>query len=133
MKVVDFRGRTWSFPPSGHVPNLDDSRKRSSLHLRARDILRDMFPTQRVLEEVVLPGTSLKADFYLPSFKKMVEVHGEQHYKYVPHFHGSREGMMRARANDQRKIEWCELNSIIYIALPFDKTDDEWRAILNDS
>jgi hypothetical protein len=132
VKVTDFKGKQWTFPPNGHMPKLDDTRKRSDLHLRARAILRSMYPTQRVLEEVSLPGTGLKADFYVPRLKMIVETHGEQHYKYVPHFHGSIEGMMLARANDSKKKDWCDLNNITYIELPFDKTDDQWKEIIND-
>ena len=33
---------------------------------------------------------------------------------------------LKARANDSRKKEWCEMNKIKFIELPFDEEDDEW-------
>ena len=127
MKVSGLDGRQYPFPPSGKMPDDNDSRKRSSLHLRAREILRKMYPTERVLEEVVLPGTKgLSADFYLPYRKMVVECHGEQHYNFIGHFHGSRLNFLKARRNDAKKEEWCEI-SIEFIELPYSETDDEWR------
>ena len=78
MKVVDFNGREHNFPPTGHVPDLDDSRQRSEHHLDARKLLRSLYPTQRVLEEVPLPGVRLFADFYIPTRNAVIEVHGRQ-------------------------------------------------------
>ena len=128
MKVLGLDGREYPFPPSGKMPNDNDSRKRSSLHLKAREILRKMYPTERVLEEVSLPGTKgLSADFYLPSKKIVVECHGEQHYNFIGHFHGNRLNFLKARRNDARKEEWCEMNSIEFVELPYSETDDEWR------
>ena len=128
MKVKGFDGRSYPFPPSGHMPDNDDSRRRSSLHLRTRKILRKLYPTSRVLEEVFLPGTNgLFADFYLPFQKIVVECNGEQHYKFNAHFHGTRLNFMKSKANDRKKIEWCEMNNIKFIELPFNEDDDEWR------
>ena len=131
MKVLGFDGRQYPFPPSGKMPNDNDSRKRSSLHLRAREILRKMYPTERVLEEVVLPGTKgLSADFYLPYRKMVVECHGEQHYNFVRHFHGSKLNFLRSKRNDARKEEWCVLNNISLIELPYNEDKNEWEARL---
>ena len=128
MKVLGLDGRQYPFPPSGKMPNDNDSKKRSSLHLRAREILRTTYPTERVLEEVALPGTNgLTADFYLPSQKMVVECHGEQHYNFIGHFHGNRLNFLKGQRNDLNKEEWCEINSIGFIALPYSETDDEWR------
>ena len=128
MKVIGLDGRSYPFPPSGRMPKENDSQSRSTLHLRAREILRKMYPTERPLEEVTLPGTNgLAADFYLPSYKKVVECHGRQHYNFIGHFHGNRLNFLQGRRNDARKQEWCEINSIQFIELPYNETDDEWK------
>lgn len=132
MKVVDFDGREHRWPPSGHEVLLDDLRKRSELHLRTRNILNALYPTQRVLEEVPLPGTRLTLDFYLPQRQLCIEVHGEQHYKFVSHFHGDRMGFARAKTNDSKKIAWCHLNNLRVVELPFNESDDEWREKILD-
>lgn len=131
MKVIDFNGRSYNFPPAGHVPDLDDERPRSKWHLGARSLLRQMYPTQRILEEVPLPGIRLFADFYIPDRQTIIEVHGRQHYEFVSHFHGSRMGFLQSKKNDGRKREWCELNNIKLIVLPYDKKDD-WRTYIEE-
>ena len=132
MKVVDSNGRWYNFPPSGHMPCLDDTRKRSQPHLDARALLKSIYPTQRILEEVPLPGMLLHADFYIPSKNAIVEVHGRQHYEFVAHFHGDRMGFLRSKINDVIKGDWCDLNNILLIILPYDK-QNEWRNIIEES
>tara|TARA_R100000656_G_scaffold123878_1_gene100949 strand:- start:170 stop:445 length:276 start_codon:yes stop_codon:yes gene_type:complete len=90
-----------------------------------------MYPTQRILEEVPLPGTRLFADFYIPDRQIIIEVHGRQHYEFVAHFHGSRMGFLQSKANDDLKREWCVLNNIQLIVLPYDKKDD-WRTYIEE-
>ena len=127
MKVKDLSGREHSWPPQGHEVGFNDKRPRSSLHVRCRELLRQMYPTQPILEEVPILGENLTCDFYLPFRQVVVECHGEQHYKFIPHFHGTRLGFSHSRYNDREKKEWCALNNIRMAILPFSETDDEWR------
>jgi hypothetical protein len=55
------------------------------------------------------------------------EVHGEQHYEYCPFFHKSKADFLKAKARDEDKIEWCQINDIQIIVLNFKENDDEWR------
>ena len=127
MKVIGLDGKTYSWT-SGNVPDHDDARHRSSLHLLARTILKSMYPMDRILEESVLPGTGgLTADFWLPLRKTIVEVHGEQHYKFIPFFHNTMLNFYHSKKNDKNKIEWCEKNNIYLIELPFNESEQQWR------
>lgn len=127
MKVCGFDNRTYTWPPSGYVPLENETKPRSNLHIRTRKILRDLYPTQRILEEVPLPSTGLFADFVVSQLNIVVEVHGEQHYNFIPHFHGTKMNFIHARQNDSKKREWCELNNIRYIELPYNESDEQWR------
>ena len=127
MKVRDFNGREYNWPPAGHVPLLDETRPRSELHLRVRAILRAMYPTAPILEEVPIPGTGLIADFYLPLRKVVIECHGAQHFAFTPHFHGDRRSFIASRNRDQKKIDWCHLNNIHVAVLPYSEDDNEFR------
>lgn len=127
MKVTDFNGRKTSWPPHSHEVSFDDRRPRSSLHMRCRKLLREMYPTQSVLEEIPIPGLGLFCDFYLPQRKVVVECNGEQHYKFSKHFHGSRMKFAQSVTRDRNKSEWCKLNNIRMAVLPFSEKDDEWR------
>jgi hypothetical protein len=69
----------------------------------------------------------LFADFYLPLRKVVVECHGEQHYRFIPHFHTDRRSFTMAQNRDQRKIDWCHLNNIRVAILPYSEKDDDFR------
>lgn len=127
MRVVGLDGKEHLMKLGGHNPLGGDQRPRSKGHRRARELLGWLFPCEPRLEEVPLPGSNgLFADFFLPSRKLLVEVHGRQHYYFVPHFHQTKMGFLSQRARDQNKQEWCRLNHVTYVELPDHEPDDVW-------
>lgn len=134
MKVKGINGKEYTWNLTKYDIFYDDARKRSKYHIRARNLLREIFHSYRILEEVKLPGSTalnrksvLYLDFYIPSIKMAVEVHGEQHYEYCPFFHKSKADFLKSKARDEDKIEWCELNEIQIVTLKFSESDHEWR------
>jgi hypothetical protein len=127
MKVVGLDGQLYSWNPVGR-PSAD--RECSSYHMQARTLLKSLFPSEKLLEEVGLPGTRpiLYADFFVPLRKLIVEVHGEQHYVWTPHFHPTKRDFIEGRKCDTKKRNWCQLNQLDYIELPYKETIDEWRS-----
>jgi len=134
MKVKDFDDNIHNWPPKpkNYIVQNNDMRQKSSYHLKCRDLLDEMFPTYTVMEEVPLAGTRLRADFYIPQLKLVVEVHGEEHYKFNKFFHGSSAGWRKSLINDRRKIEWCHMNNIRHVELPYCETVLEWKERLNE-
>lgn len=133
MKIIGLNGRTYTWKLVGHVVD-EDTLTRSKYHLQARALLTELFPLDRLLEEVPLPGSDgLTADFYISSAKIMVEVHGEQHYKYIPHFHRDLLGFIKSKRRDANKKAWCELNNIILVELSYTETIDGWRSKLREA
>jgi hypothetical protein len=131
MRVRGLDGREHPWRLEGRQPFANDSVPRSALHKRARAVVRLLYPSERVLEEVPLPGSGdLVADFYLPLRKLVIEAHGEQHYSFIQHFHKDRAGWLKSQKRDRDKIEWCSLNGIKLVALPFDKDDEEWKRLI---
>lgn len=126
MKVKDLKGNVHSWSLTGHIVSENDLRPRSSLHLEARKLLKELFPAYSILEEVPLPGTQLTLDFFIREIKLGIEVDGQQHYKYIPYFHGSLNNFLQQRKNDREKEEWLNINNIQLIRLGFDNTN-EWR------
>ena len=104
----------------------------SLLHLSAREVVKKIFGLCSIYEEVQLLGSKLVADFFIPDMKVMIEVHGEQHYKYIKRFHKTQAGFLRAKKNDISKQEWCNINEYIYIELPYNKIDT-WAKIIKES
>jgi len=133
MKVKSLDGREHTLDLTEKFVYQDDRRPRSDLHVRCRALLQSVFPSWRVYEEVNIPGEQLFIDFFIPRRKIAIEVQGEQHFKFVPHFHANRMEFMHSQARDRRKARWCSENGIALVCLPFNETDDEWRARINDA
>ena len=133
MQVVDLDGYSYKWQLIGNISHAQQQNK-SGLHLQARTLIKQCFPTLQILEEVpinVRKNEILYLDFYLPLPKKCIEVHGEQHYKFNRFFHQTTLGFIRHKKRDQAKKEWCEINNIQYIELPFDQLE-QWSEILTD-
>lgn len=129
MKVKDLYGNASNWKLKGDIVSASDSRRRSQLHVNARKILYDLFPTIQILEEVPInarPGKTQYLDFYINKIKLAVEVHGQQHYKFNTMFHASAQDFINQRKNDADKKDWCELNNITYIELPYNEKEEEW-------
>lgn len=134
MKVIGINGKEYTWNLTGYDVFNDDKRKRSKFHIRARNLLKELFNSYRILEEVKLPGSTelhrksvLYLDFYIPSIKLAIEVHGQQHYEFCPFFHKSKADFLKSKARDEDKIAWCELNDIRIITLKYTESDDEWK------
>ena len=129
MKVFDLNGREYHWQLTGHRPTR---RKHSKLHLKAREILETLYPNIIQLEEVpikIYGSRTLYLDFYLPMYKKAIEVHGIQHFEFNPKFHATAFDFKRQQLNDMLKEEWCERNKIDLLMLPFDRIK-EWKQII---
>ena len=127
MKITGLAGKPYTWNLTTHVPYKDDNRPRSQHHIRARSLLTEEFPYDRILEEVSLPGCGLFADFYIPKRKLMIEVHGSQHYEFNSFFYKSKADFYKAQTRDKKKASWANLNNITYVALPHTESNDEWR------
>jgi hypothetical protein len=130
MKVKDFSGNICNWPPVGHIVNFDDIRPRSQYHLECRRLLHNTYPLDTVLEEVPLPGVGLFLDFYTPHNNTAYEVNGEQHEQFNSYFYHTKADFLRAKQNDSRKAEWCQLNNIKLKVLCY-KDMDKWQDIIN--
>lgn len=132
MKVVGLNNREYNLNLSKHIKNKLQSNK-SSLHLKARELLSECFHGYEIYEEVKLPGSTnpknksvLFLDFFIPSLKIGVEVHGRQHFEYTPYFHKDKLGFLNHLYRDGLKTEWCEKNEIKLIELKYDEIE-LWR------
>tara|TARA_A100001201_G_scaffold128629_1_gene113732 strand:+ start:5934 stop:6356 length:423 start_codon:yes stop_codon:yes gene_type:complete len=134
MKVIGINGKEYAWNLTSYNVDANDKRKRSKFHVRARKLLKTIFHSYRILEEVKLPGSTeshrkgvLYLDFYIPQIMMAIEVHGQQHYEYTPFFHKNKADFAIAKAKDEDKISWCELNKIDIIVLKYSDTDEQWR------
>ena len=134
MKVKGLNKKEYTLDLGKYIVREDDSKKRSKYHIAARNLLREIFSGYSVLEEVKLPGSRcpskksvLFLDFFVPSAMLGIEVHGEQHYEYIPFFHKSKAEFAMSKRRDKIKLEWCEINNINLIELKYSDNIDLWR------
>lgn len=127
MLVKDFDGKEYRFPPPGHEYTKYLGKEKSLLHLTCRTLLCEVFNARVFLEEVSLPGTQLFFDFYLPFRNMAIEVQGEQHIKFIPHFHGNKLSFYKGKMRDEQKREWCRLNHIKLVELLYSEELEEWK------
>lgn len=131
MRVVGLNGSEYSID----LKKYSNQRPRcSKYHKAAREVLSEKFNGYSVYEEVKLPGSvnpanrsALYLDFFIPNANLGIEVHGEQHFKFVPYFHKSKAGWLYAQMRDRQKISWCELNGIELVVFRFDESKEDWR------
>ena len=134
MKVKDLDYNQYTLNLRNRVVRADETRPRSSYHLNARTILKQLFPTAQVLEEVPVTlrrGKNISLDFFISQFRIVVEVHGQQHYKFTPMFHTSAQDFIKQKKRDADLKEWCELNNLTYIELRYDEKPEEWINKIN--
>lgn len=127
MKIIGLDGKKHNWIYAGNA--CEEELNRSNLHIRARKLLKSMFPLDRIMEEVHLPGSyGLRLDFFLPTRMMAVEVHGEQHYKYIPFFYSTKMEFIQAKKRDANKVEWCSVNNIRIVELPYNESDEQWTS-----
>ena len=132
MKAIGLDGKERSWNLSKYRNNKNSSRPRSQYHIKTRNLLRKIYPRDKILEEVSLPGSNtetrkstLFADFFLPEYSLVIEVHGRQHYEFVSHFHKTKADFYKSKGRDKDKIRWCELNCISVLELSYAESDEE--------
>jgi hypothetical protein len=134
MTIRDLDDHIINWNLTGHIAK-GRLQNKSSLHLLARKVIVQRFPTLQILEEVPIPlrrSETLYLDFYLPLIKTCIEVHGEQHFKYVPFYHQTVLNFLKSKKRDQEKQEWCEKNNISHIVFSYNESEQEWSKKIND-
>jgi len=130
MNTKDLDGNWYNWTLTGNIVKAGVLTHKSSYHLKARDLIKDAYPTMQILEEVpihIRKSEVLYLDFYIPLLKKCIEVHGEQHFKFVPFYHSTMLNFLKAQKRDKEKQEWCEINRIKYIDLSYNENIEEWK------
>ena len=82
-------------------------------------LIKESFPHYRVITEhfVFYNNTKLFFDFYIPELGVVIEAQGQQHTKFVEHFHSSRSGYLTSLRRDRLKREWAYSNGIALVEL----------------
>jgi hypothetical protein len=130
MKIRDLDGNIHKWKVEGSVVRSNDQRPRSQLHLTARSLIKEIYPTLQICEEVVVQirlNQRVFLDFYINTIKTVIEVHGSQHYKFNTLYHSCAQDFLNQKKRDIDLQDWCSLNNLNYIELPFNEDTDQWH------
>lgn len=90
------------------------------------------FPKARpnFLKNHITGGHKLELDCYNADLKMAVEYNGEQHYKYIPYFHTSKDAYHNIKYRDEMKKRLCAENNITLIIVPYTVKHDNIEAFI---
>lgn len=79
------------------------------------ELLKELFPHNRIKKEyyVNYKGKKLFFDFYIRELGILFEIQGQQHTKFVKHFHGDKEAFLAQKNRDNLKIEYVQNNKFL--------------------
>ena len=92
-------------------------KSRSKFQSNVKSFLHKYWHADIVFEELKIVGTRLSLDFYNANKKIAIEVQGEQHFKYIPFFHGNRNSYLKQIKRDVKKIDFCAINNIFLVEI----------------
>lgn len=86
------------------------------------EIVKEIFPNQKVvLEHNVADRGALFIDIFLPRLNIGFEFDGEQHFKFIEHFHGDIHNFIKAQRRDAEKDVACLGKGIKLIRVAFNE------------
>ena len=112
MKFLDPLGKERNLKGAKKYLINWEEKSRSKFQKNIKDFLKDYWVHDIVFEEFRIVGTRLSLDFYNANKKIAVEVQGDQHVRYVKHFHKNRLKYLEQLKRDQKKLDFCEINDI---------------------
>jgi hypothetical protein len=95
----------------------------SQISNKVYKLLKEVFPQNAILKEhyVKYKGVRLFFDFFVRDLGILVEVQGEQHTRFIKHFHGDRHKLMAQKNRDNLKIEYAQENDISFARFHYDE------------
>ena len=109
------------------------TRNKLAFQKRVLDTLSDILEEPYIWEwshpDIVNPETGYRLYFdgYFPSENILVEVHGKQHYEFVPGWHKTEDGFMKMKARDAYKAQRArELGIGLMVVKYDDPVNDPW-------
>jgi len=125
MKFYDSYGKVRNLKnPKKYLINWG-SQSRSKFQTKIKSFLKDYWFHDIVFEEFRLVGSRLSLDFYNANKKIAIEVQGDQHTKYVKHFHKNKLKYLDQLKRDQTKLDFCEINGIKLVEIYSNDNIDE--------
>ena len=126
------------FPSSNpHFKFQEHTPKDSKLEIRAKMVLEHIFkrPFVKIRPDFLrneVTGYNLEIDLYNDDLKLGIEVQGDQHYKFIPFFHRTKDTFVKQRYRDEMKKMKCQREGITLIEIPYSVGEDGLKPYLVD-
>lgn len=77
-------------------------------------------------KDLINPMTDnhLYFDFFIPKFKVVIEVQGDQHYRFIPDFHKDQNQFEYQQKKDEFKRGYCFRHNYRLIEIPYTQIND---------
>lgn len=126
VRLVQKKKGTWSNHLYRDMEDKQAVQRESEGEQRTRAFLESYFnkPFAKArpdfLNNKVTGGKwNLELDCFNPELRLGVEYNGEQHYKFIPFFHGNREKFYNQAYRDEMKRIYCRDSGITLIEIPY--------------
>lgn len=103
----------------------------SSLHVLAKQIIKEIFPYEQIFEEVFIPKIKLYLDILLLLRRICIEINGEQHFRQISHFHSNKLEFLKSQNRDRIKAQVLQENDIKLIVLKYNESNLWKQQIIN--
>lgn len=80
---------------------------------------KEQIPFQREESFQDLRFGLYRYDFFIPSLNILIEIQGEQHYKFNKKFYKNRQDFLKAQERDRKKISYALANGLKLYCIPF--------------
>jgi len=98
----------------------------SNIANKVKKHIKTCFPNHRLFCEhyVSFQNNKLLFDFYLPEFKLLIEVQGQQHYSYNNFFHSNSNDFKSQKYRDLLKTQWADEEGYKLLKIKYDEIED---------
>lgn len=80
-------------------------------------LLKEIYHKYSVVYELFIPSLGQRFDLFVMELGLALEYDGEQHFKYIEHFHKDTAGYVASKVLDRTKAEFCTDNGIKMVRL----------------
>lgn len=130
-------GFVWSTTPAHILYNSTGCPKCAKKQSKKSKIIEKQLDILNIIyeKEKFLKNSLQRFDFYCiyNNQQYAIEYNGEQHYKYIPFFHGHDiQNFIQYQERDKKKQKYCSEHGIKLIIIPYTFTDNEIKAYISN-
>lgn len=100
------------------------------------NLLKEIYPHYQIVYEYPLGDLEQRIDLFIPDLGIAVEYNGEQHYKFISHFHKDETDWNKSVLLDKQKINYLEEKGVKLVIIPFNtkiKTAAELKEVIDNT